>query len=148
MPSALPEQLFERISALNAPLAATMSVVTSAFPVANLTSAVISFDYLRNAGSVTGYPLIGVQLSRDPPNTDPNTVSNWSRVRILDGAAFAAGTIPSYAEAVTFVPTSAGSQTLMWPDTIDVAGWFWLQVLATDFDAGSRGVITVYAGGA
>ena len=147
MPSILTDAAFQRISVVDAPLSATMSVVTDAFFVANLSDVVISFDYTRNAGSITGYPILGVQLSRDDPNTDPNSVSNWSRRRIYDVAAFAAGTIPSYPQSVPFMPTAAGLQTLMWPDTISVVGWAWLRVLATDFDTVNRGVVTVYAGG-
>ena len=146
MPEPLTKVPFVRI-ANGVLLTGTLQQVGTTFSVANLASAVVQFEYTRNGGSVTGLPIMGIGLSRDPPNTAPNSVANFSRVRILYGASFAAGTIDSYAEVVRFTPTAAGAQTLAWPDTIDVSGWFWLQVLLADADAVNPGTVSVWVGG-
>ena len=130
----------------------TAKVLTGTLALANatatklggMTEAFVWVDYTRNGGSVTGRPVLAVEISRDPPDTLPAAVTHFSRVALGDGSGITMGEVEMYYEALGFPTTSGG--TYHWP-SICVAGAHWMRVYIADKDAAAPGVASVYLTG-
>jgi hypothetical protein len=139
------KQEFFRI-AHNAVLTGSIAAVGNPISVANLSQSVVTIEYTRNGASLTGNPIISVELSWDKPNTDTASLSKWCRLRTRDTTSYSSGAVDSFPDDVSILP-SAATIIASLPDPIDVSSWFWLRVLAADSDAANPGTINVYVGG-
>lgn len=101
-------------------------------------------SYARHASSSTGVPVFAVDVSMDPPSTDPASVANWTPTYLLDGSSFSAGAIDGYPEAFAPKPSATGTTTRGTPPW-DTRGAHWIRVRMTDADATNRGAVTSLA---
>lgn len=131
-------------------LTGTLTAVGSAIRTFGAAQVTIDMLYTRNAGSVTGTPIIRLEGSRDVVTTDPNAVGNWRPVAVVNGAVFTVtttgGQIAAYPEEVNNLPTSAAQVARAFP--FPTAEFLWFRVLAADSDLVNFGTLnTLHATG-
>jgi len=134
------------ILASPAALTNTLAVLGAVTKVGSLAYGTLWCDYTRAGASVTGRPILAVEVSRDPPDTASASVAHWSRVPVVDTTTFSSGAMEQHPESRRCNPTAAGASTFGWPG-IDLRGANWLRVLAADVDGGNPGTAAFYLSG-
>ena len=137
--------------------AAGTALTSSAAPIGSVTflgklrNGFVHVDYTRHALSTSGRPRIWIAVSRDAPPalgvamaTAAAAVTHWTGLDIGDGSSFSTGAVEMYYEALEF-PTSSAA-TWVWT-SIDLEGYWWMQVWIMDMDSAHPGTCGVFLTG-
>ncbi len=128
--------------ATGATLAAALSPVGAPIPLGLNGSLAVWLDYTRHAASTTGAPIVAVEVSRDPQDTEPGSVGHWSRLPIVDQASYSAGRMDVEPFEARLQPSAAGTTTYHVPD-LSVRHYNWCRILLADDDTTNRGTADV-----